>query len=216
MPSTSASGSRRRAGSASTWSGSCWSRRSWVPWKSCSTGARPTTGSARTFIIVTIAICVVAFCAMIPWCLSRKDPIIDMHMVGTRQFGSCFVVMLATGAILIATTPVPAGTAADPVRLYRDLGGAGALAGRTGHDDHVRGDRPTVEPGSAQMADHDRLAHHRGLDVLHDQPLRRVRLLVLRLVAHVSGPGPTLDLHPDPDRPPMSASRRRRPIRPPH
>ena len=57
-----------------------------------------------TFIIVTIAICVVAFCAMIPWCLSRKDPIIDMHMVGTRQFGSCFVVMLATGAILIATT----------------------------------------------------------------------------------------------------------------
>ena len=57
-----------------------------------------------TFIIVATAICALAFAAMIPWCLSRNDPIIDMRMVGNRQFGACFVVMLATGAILISTT----------------------------------------------------------------------------------------------------------------
>jgi DHA2 family multidrug resistance protein len=41
---------------------------------------------------------------MIPWELSRKDPMIDMRMMGSRQFGACFFVMLATGAILLATT----------------------------------------------------------------------------------------------------------------
>jgi len=31
-------------------------------------------------------------------------PFIDLGMITTRQFGSCFLVMLATGAILLATT----------------------------------------------------------------------------------------------------------------
>ncbi len=41
---------------------------------------------------------------MIPWELSRRNPMIDVRMVATRQFGACFVVMLATGAVLFATT----------------------------------------------------------------------------------------------------------------
>jgi DHA2 family multidrug resistance protein len=41
---------------------------------------------------------------MIPWELNRKDPLIDLRMIASRQFGACFVVMLATGAILLATT----------------------------------------------------------------------------------------------------------------
>jgi DHA2 family multidrug resistance protein len=41
---------------------------------------------------------------MIPWELTRPNPVIDIRMVATRQFGACFVVMLATGAILLATT----------------------------------------------------------------------------------------------------------------
>ncbi|MFO1037448.1 MAG: DHA2 family efflux MFS transporter permease subunit [Geminicoccaceae bacterium] len=56
------------------------------------------------FIIVAAAICAAAFLLMIPWELSRKDPVVDIRMVATRQFGACFVVMLATGAILIGTT----------------------------------------------------------------------------------------------------------------
>jgi DHA2 family multidrug resistance protein len=47
-----------------------------------------------------------AFCllALIPWELSRKDPIVDISLLGRRQFAACFLVMLATGAVLIATT----------------------------------------------------------------------------------------------------------------
>ena len=41
---------------------------------------------------------------MIPWEMSREDPAIDVRMVASRQFGACFVVMLATGALLLATT----------------------------------------------------------------------------------------------------------------
>ncbi len=56
------------------------------------------------FIVMFTAICAVAFVLMIPWELSRSDPMIDMRMVGSRQFGACFLVMGATGAILYATT----------------------------------------------------------------------------------------------------------------
>ena len=57
-----------------------------------------------TFIVVTIAICVLAFVLMIPWELSRRDPMIDIRMLATRQFGASFLVMLGAGAILLATT----------------------------------------------------------------------------------------------------------------
>jgi DHA2 family multidrug resistance protein len=40
----------------------------------------------------------------IPWELSREKPLIDLRMLASRQFGSCFLVMLAVGGILIATT----------------------------------------------------------------------------------------------------------------
>jgi DHA2 family multidrug resistance protein len=59
---------------------------------------------ASTFIVACAAIAALAFVLMIPWEISRRDPMIDLRMVGTRQFGSCFVVMLATGCILFATT----------------------------------------------------------------------------------------------------------------
>ena len=36
--------------------------------------------------------------------MTRRNPTIDVRMVATRQFGACFLVMLATGAILLATT----------------------------------------------------------------------------------------------------------------
>jgi DHA2 family multidrug resistance protein len=41
---------------------------------------------------------------MIPWEITRRNPVVDLRMVATRQFGSCFLVMMATGAILLATT----------------------------------------------------------------------------------------------------------------
>ena len=59
---------------------------------------------ASNFIIAFTVICALAFVLMIPWELSRKDPMIDVRLVATRQFGACFLVMAATGAILYATT----------------------------------------------------------------------------------------------------------------
>jgi DHA2 family multidrug resistance protein len=56
------------------------------------------------FIVTCTIICAVAFVTMIPWEMSRSDPMIDVRMVATRQFGASFVVMGATGAILYATT----------------------------------------------------------------------------------------------------------------
>jgi DHA2 family multidrug resistance protein len=57
-----------------------------------------------SFIVGTAVVCALAFVLMIPWEMSRRNPMIDVRMVATRQFGACFVVMLATGAILLATT----------------------------------------------------------------------------------------------------------------
>src|SRR5579863_586168 len=57
-----------------------------------------------SFIVAVTMICALAFVLMIPWEASRRDPMIDVRMVATRQFGACFVVMGATGAILYATS----------------------------------------------------------------------------------------------------------------
>jgi MFS transporter, DHA2 family, multidrug resistance protein len=59
---------------------------------------------ASSFITTVAVVCALAFVLMIPWEGSRRNPMIDLRMVATRQFGACFVVMLATGAILYATT----------------------------------------------------------------------------------------------------------------
>jgi MFS transporter, DHA2 family, multidrug resistance protein len=59
---------------------------------------------SSSFIVTFAVICALAFVLMIPWGLTRRNPVIDLRMVASRQFGACFLVMLATGAILLATT----------------------------------------------------------------------------------------------------------------
>jgi MFS transporter, DHA2 family, multidrug resistance protein len=59
---------------------------------------------ASPFIVTFSIICSAAFVLMIPWEMRHRNPMIDLKMVATRQFGAAFVVMLATGAILLATT----------------------------------------------------------------------------------------------------------------
>ncbi|MBZ6078994.1 DHA2 family efflux MFS transporter permease subunit [Microvirga sp. WGZ8] len=61
---------------------------------------------ASNFVISFAIASGLAFALMIPWEIRHRNPVVDIRMVFTRQFGSCFVVMLATGAILIATTQV--------------------------------------------------------------------------------------------------------------
>jgi DHA2 family multidrug resistance protein len=56
-------------------------------------------------MIVSFAIVAAAsLLALIPWELTRDEPIIDLRLLGRRQFGACFLVMLGTGAVLISTT----------------------------------------------------------------------------------------------------------------
>jgi DHA2 family multidrug resistance protein len=56
------------------------------------------------FIVSFAAISAAALIAFVPWELGRDKPLIDLRMLTGRQFGTCFVIMLATGALLIATT----------------------------------------------------------------------------------------------------------------
>ena len=66
-----------------------------------------------------------AFCliALVLWELMRDDPIVDIRLLGQRQFGACFLLMLGTGAIVIATTQIL------PQFVQTELGYTAMLAG---------------------------------------------------------------------------------------
>ncbi|WP_022723109.1 DHA2 family efflux MFS transporter permease subunit [Rhodopseudomonas sp. B29] len=78
---------------------------------------------SSSFIVTFAIISVVALLAFVPWELTRKQPLIDIKMLAGRQFGTCFVIMLATGALLIATTQIV------PQLLQEDFGYTATLAG---------------------------------------------------------------------------------------
>jgi MFS transporter, DHA2 family, multidrug resistance protein len=66
-----------------------------------------------------------AFCliALVIWELITEEPIIDIRLLGQRQFGACFLAMLGTGAIVIATTQIL------PQLLQAELNYTAMLAG---------------------------------------------------------------------------------------
>lgn len=75
-------------------------------------------------MITTFAVLsAVSLLALIPWELTREDPIVDIRLLGRRQFGACFLVMLATGAVLISTTQLL------PQLLQTELNYTAMLAG---------------------------------------------------------------------------------------
>src|ERR1700752_1949185 len=47
-----------------------------------------------SFIVVVAAVCALAFVLMIPWEISRHNPMIDLRMVATRKVGACFLCVL--------------------------------------------------------------------------------------------------------------------------
>jgi MFS transporter, DHA2 family, multidrug resistance protein len=76
-----------------------------------------------SFITTVVAVCAVAFVLMIPWEMRRRNPAVDVRMLGTRQFSASFLVMLATGAILLATTQFL------PLLVQQDFGYTATWAG---------------------------------------------------------------------------------------
>ncbi len=126
------------------------------------------------FIVTFTVICALAFVLMIPWELSRKDPMIDMRMVGSRQFGACFLVMGATGAILYATTQFL------PLMVQTNFGYTATWAGLV----LSPGGLVTMvmmfivgqvsDPDPAKISDHDRRDLRRDLDVSAHQRVRAI------------------------------------------
>ncbi len=57
-----------------------------------------------SFIITTTALSVSALVALVFWELSRKDPIVNIRLMGNRNFSIALFVMLTTGLILFGTT----------------------------------------------------------------------------------------------------------------
>ncbi|HLZ02843.1 MAG TPA: DHA2 family efflux MFS transporter permease subunit [Bradyrhizobium sp.] len=73
-----------------------------------------------TAFAITSAFCLIA---LVVWELLQEEPIIDVRLLGQRQFGACFIAMLGTGAIVIATTQIL------PQLLQAELGYTAFLAG---------------------------------------------------------------------------------------
>jgi DHA2 family multidrug resistance protein len=59
---------------------------------------------ASNFIITFAAVSFVSFLLIVPWELSRKDPIVDVRLFGRRQFAMTCLMMLAVGAMLFSST----------------------------------------------------------------------------------------------------------------
>ncbi len=76
-----------------------------------------------TFIVTFATISAVSLVLFIPWELVRKDPLIDLRLLVSRQFGTCFMIMLCMGAVLIATTQFL------PQLLQDDFGYTATVAG---------------------------------------------------------------------------------------
>ena len=133
---------------------------------------------------------------MIPWEATRREPMVDVSMVGSRQFGACFVVMRATGAILIATSQFL------PLLVQTDFGYTATWAGVmltpgglvTMVMMFVVGLISSRDP--AEVPDYDR-ARSSALAMYQLTRIQRPRLLVFRPDPH--GPRRRLaaDLHAD-------------------
>ena len=55
------------------------------------------------FIVLFAVISILALAVFIPWELTRRHPLVDLRLLGTRQFGMCFFMMLVTGGTLFSS-----------------------------------------------------------------------------------------------------------------
>lgn len=78
-----------------------------------------------SFILICMAISGLALLAFTPWELTRKDPIVDIRLLGRRQFGASFAVMLAVGFMLFSSTQLL------PQLLQQNYGYTATWAGLT-------------------------------------------------------------------------------------
>ena len=75
--------------------------------------------------------------------LSRARPLIDLHMLTSRQFGTCFLVMLGTRALLIATTQALPLLLQDQYGYTATWAGLAISSGRRSHNGDDAHRRPS-------------------------------------------------------------------------
>lgn len=76
-----------------------------------------------SFITTFAVISGFAFAALIPWEITRREPIVDIRLIGRRQFGTSWFVMLSVGMILYSSTQFM------PQLLQENYGYTATLAG---------------------------------------------------------------------------------------
>jgi DHA2 family multidrug resistance protein len=58
------------------------------------------------FITTMAIIAAISLALLVVWELNRKDPIVNLRLLGTRNFGACFLMMLMVGTILFGSTQI--------------------------------------------------------------------------------------------------------------
>jgi DHA2 family multidrug resistance protein len=61
---------------------------------------------ASNLIVMAALLSALSFVLFIPWEFSRRDPIVNVRLLFSRQFGMCFIVMMSVGGVLFATTQI--------------------------------------------------------------------------------------------------------------
>jgi DHA2 family multidrug resistance protein len=59
---------------------------------------------SNPFITFCAVVSAFSFIAIVPWELTRKDPIVDLRLLRQRNFGIAFLLMMVTGVVLLGTT----------------------------------------------------------------------------------------------------------------
>jgi DHA2 family multidrug resistance protein len=123
-----------------------------------------------------------AFClvALVTWELMREDPIIDIRLLGQRQFGACF------RRDRHCDHANPAAIPANPTELYRAAGGTGALAGRARHHGDDADHRLVDWICATEISDRRGSGDRRAVDVASHRNNRRYQLWLRRHVAYLS------------------------------
>ncbi len=59
---------------------------------------------SNPFITFCAVVSALSFIAIVPWELTRKEPIVDLRLLRQRNFGIAFLMMMVTGVVLLGTT----------------------------------------------------------------------------------------------------------------
>jgi MFS transporter, DHA2 family, multidrug resistance protein len=82
-----------------------------------------------SFIDAFAAVAALAFVLLIPWELVRKDPIVDLRLLGRRQFAGSFIMMLMVGASLFSSTQLLPQLLQENFRYTATLSGLALMPG---------------------------------------------------------------------------------------